>query len=863
MMAEMQKQQQKAQQKQPGGAPKPSAPGKVYLVVNTRRNSILVHAPPDQMAIIEEAIGAIDVPSDRVHSLLRNKDRMQVYRLENLDPQPLIKTLEDLGDLDFDTRLEVDTQNNAIIAYASLADHLTIHSLIDKLDGGGRHAEVVPLTELRAATVAQTIDFMMGGGREEENKQDDSRSRRSYFPFFGGFDGGSSRSGRSEQHTERFRVDADVKHNRLLLWCNEFELAKVQQLLGHLRKMPEGDRQPNTPKVYRLVTLDPEPFVKALKDMETLDFYTRLEVDQQNGAILAYASQADHAKIADLIATLDGSGRQFHVISLRRLEADNVAGTISFMMAGKDDSQSSGYSRTYVYNEYYGGGPSRGGKQKKPDEFRVDADVEYNRLLLWANDIEIEEVKNLLVKLGEIPSEGGDTSTIRVLDVMPGPDQQRLIEQIRRIWPSLAPNPLLTPPPEESQEKKEKNEQKQPEEKTDSVPSGPNTARGGTPQSHPPVAKAAPQRSVFRLAQLKQEDPPPEASAEVQPELPPPPDKQPQEPLQPPAQPEQPPSRDAPADPAGKPAPVSITQGPDGRLIISSQDTKALNQLEELMVRLTPPRKEFEVFQLRYAEAFWISLNLEDFFKEKEESGNNMRSYMYGYYGYSPQSNSAASTRRLSKRRPLKFISDDDTNTIVVLGADPAQLRTIEELIQLYDQPHMADSESARKTEIFQIRYSQATVIAEAVKEVYRDLLSTRDKALAKQQSDRQQRPESRYSFYSSGTGDDTLEKRPKFKGMLSMGVDQLSNTLIVSAPESLFGDVSKMILALDEAAKPVANIRVVKLGAGVSAEGVRDALSEILGDGSSGRKPGPRPPTPKPPQNGPRPPNGPRPGNN
>ncbi|KKN53901.1 hypothetical protein LCGC14_0597560, partial [marine sediment metagenome] len=48
-----------------------------------------------------------------------------------IDPEPLVKTLEDIGDLDMRTRLEVDKQNNTIIAYATLADHVTIRALVE------------------------------------------------------------------------------------------------------------------------------------------------------------------------------------------------------------------------------------------------------------------------------------------------------------------------------------------------------------------------------------------------------------------------------------------------------------------------------------------------------------------------------------------------------------------------------------------------------------------------------------------------------------------------------------------------------------------------------------------------------------
>ena len=49
------------------------------------------------------------------------------------------------------------------------------------------------------------------------------------------------------------------------------------------------------------------------------------------------------------------------------------------------------------------GSQSNADKEKSTNEFRVEADVDHNRLLLWANEVELGEVENLLVKLGEIP----------------------------------------------------------------------------------------------------------------------------------------------------------------------------------------------------------------------------------------------------------------------------------------------------------------------------------------------------------------------------------------------------------------------------------------------------------------------------
>ena len=96
-----------------------------------------------------------------------------------------------------------------------------------------------------------------------------------------------------------------------------------------------------------------------------------------------------------------------------------------------------------------------------------------------------------------------------------------------------------------------------------------------------------------------------------------------------------------------------------------------------------------------------------------------------------PSSSTEDDNRRLSKRRPLKFISDLDTNTILVQGADAEQLKTIRELIELYDVPEPVNSQKARVTKLFSIKYSKASVVAAVIKDAYRDLLSTNDPALA------------------------------------------------------------------------------------------------------------------------------------
>ena len=212
-----------------------------------------------------------------------------------------------------------------------------------------------------------------------------------------------------------------------------------QSVVGNMNRM----------QVYRLVGVDPEPVIKTLEQMGNLDPTTRLEIDKKSKAIIAYASLADHVTIRALVDKLSGSERSFEVRRLRRLPADYVAGTIAFMLGVQPKKQNE-RSSPWFYRE-----PEQQKPTERPNEFRVDADLEHNRLLLWANEVELAEVDKLLVKLGEIPAASESAQTERTIDIGNREETEELLERIRRAWPTVAPNPLNLP---EEKPKKDKPE---------------------------------------------------------------------------------------------------------------------------------------------------------------------------------------------------------------------------------------------------------------------------------------------------------------------------------------------------------------------------------------------------------------------
>ncbi|MFO0816344.1 MAG: secretin N-terminal domain-containing protein [Pirellulales bacterium] len=698
----------------------------------------------------------------------------------------------------------------------------------------------------------------------EQMRQQESRSRGSSPP---------------QKQKPDVSIVVNPRRNSILALAPPDKMAVITQAVKMLDVAPEQTQtlmgSVQRMQVYRLAALDPLTVVKLLEESGGLEPTTRVQADEKNKAIVVHGSLADQITIRAVIEKLDGSGRKFHVVPLRRLEADYVAGSVEFMMLGPPEEKQQPSRRSYYYDSDRG---SRERQESERDKFRVDADVENNRLLLWANEIEIEEVLNLLEKLGEIPDrrQGRDGATTRVLPLEPGQTPRDVLERLERLWPQLSPNPLLLPElPEQP-----KTSPSTTDEDEDNV----RVPQAGTPARSQPTSPSIQIPGVKRIEGPKERSNstrPSAAPAPIAPKAAQPKAARSSEPAKAPWQPyvraaqlgtvrprdavgndddlgaasnssedrdttqrnggdesESPEVAGNNADSvrstrlAAKPAPVRVTVGPDGRLVISSTDTAALDQLEQLLEESAPPRKEFEVFQLKYAKAYWVKLNIEEFFQDGEKESTSSRSRNY-YFFDGPPPPKTDPKRRLSKRRPLRFISDPDTNTLLVTGADPSQLQIIADLVELYDQPEPSDSKSARVTVMYQVQWSKAQVVAEAVKDVYRDLLSSNDKALS---SPDQRRPQQQ-TTYIFGEGEGDKKTQVSFKGKLSIGIDEVSNTLILSADgETLLNNVLKMVQELDSAAKPSASVQVLKLDGSVNSAAIRSALEAILDEEGAGQ---------------------------
>ncbi|MBN2580667.1 MAG: hypothetical protein JXB10_16905 [Pirellulales bacterium] len=587
---------------------------------------------------------------------------------------------------------------------------------------------------------------------------------------------------------------ANTRKNSLVVSAPPDKMALIAQAINVLdvpNKVP-GNLLSNVPfmRNYRIVGADPKPILKILEEIGGLSPTARVEIDRNN--IIVYAPMADHLIIEKLVKQFSGSERNFEVIPLRRLDALDVAGTITYMLGKEKKKESNRRHWGWGWDDY-----SRNQSDDKSDEFRVDADVEHNRLLLWANEVELGEVNNLLAKLGEVTPEDEQRGPLRVIETGSVEDARKLLQRVHQSWP--APNRLEIPPASMEQPV---------HEGTPAEPSSnPKESAPSTDKEPPGVRSATSQpRPEFPLILVA------DASAE--------------------------PSQSVPAaggdrpvpsekNPKPVPPPVKATITPSGQILITSDDPRALDLFEDLAEELVPPKSNFAFFRLKYADAYNVALILQDFFREEDKQAPLRVPYwMADEFDMSKEEKPL----RLSKRRSLKFISELATNSILVQGADAKKLQEIQNVIDLYDKPSDKDDRLERRTETIHLVYSQAKIVGEAVKDVYRDLLSENDKTFQGKEGQRNS------GFGDllvtiSGDGDSQSEQRsPKFKGMLSIGVDELSNTLIVSAPQFLFDDVEKLIKKLDQEAEPSAFVKVVRLPNGISSPEIQKTLAEMLG---------------------------------
>jgi len=651
-----------------------------------------------------------------------------------------------------------------------------------------------PNTELLRPSERVRMQFMRDRGREEQDKNPKQDVRR------------------TAQQEPEVHLVINEQENSILANAPPDKLAVVRQAVEAL-DVPSSDAGRASDavtrmKIYRTKNIDPDAMMELIEElvrMGKLQANTQVKGDDDSNTLIVYATPVDHLAIANLVSQIDEDDRDVRIVRLRDLDPNYALQAIKLLLQGEQSGGGGGEGRRWRR----GGGGGGGGD----NQFRIEADLERSRLLLWANDEEYEQVRNLLAKLGE--NSQGTTSlrgNVRVLN-LPARGTQQALDTLERVWPSLRTNPLMIRNGEKLPVRESALEPgARPEIKSQRIPSN-NRTTAVEPRERPrssgsdqisralPPVRFAVAAVENELDDAKSNTEPVESGPQVRDVKEKPAEQKP---------PDQPKRETKPISTDEEEAPsITVTESADGQLIISSKDLDALDAAEKLFEQLLPKQGGYHVFRLKHASPFAIELTLEQIF------------------GIDALASEGRTGLPANARSQLHFISDLDTRTLLVQGATADQLQTIQDLLELYDQPESLDSELQRKTQIYEVKYSRAEAVAEVVKEVYRDLLSVNDKTFTRE------RREGDSPSRSSGYGMNYSSKIPQFKGLLSIGVEDNSNTVVVSAPAYLLDGVMTLVRDVDERAS-THRVRVVQLNT-AAVEPLRSFLSQMPGVTTSG----------------------------
>ena len=244
----------------------------------------------------------------------------------------------------------------------------------------------------------------------------------------------------------------------------------------------------------------------------------------------------------------------------------------------------------------------------------------------------------------------------------------------------------------------------------------------------------------------------------------------------------------------------------DGRLKITGDDPAEVERIADLVQRLAPGATDYFVLTLEHVSPIMMQYQLEEVFEH------------LGQWSYDDDDDGDS----LSSSKSLRFVADTASRTLLVLHADSEQIERIESLVKLYDKPERQDEDWNREVRIYEVQHNSAEHVAEILKNVYRDLLSENDSAFESEKNDERSRRLG-YSGYAY-----SRSKTPQYQGLLSVGVDDAANSLIISAPNFLIEEVMEVVGKIDASADKQ-TVRIRKIGPGVSPGSLGVALGTIL----------------------------------
>ena len=657
------------------------------------------------------------------------------------------------------------------------------------------------------------------------------------------------------------RFAADPAGKRILASGRPERLKRVEEILA-LVDVPKPGAQPTieeTPQleVYPISDADPQSVLAVMQTLLAGLPDVRLTIDPKTGSLVALARKNEHMTIKATIEQLQRDSRKPEVIRLRKVDPEKAVLAINKLFGGGGDSKT----------------------PANPNAPVVDADPVARQLYIRGTNAQIEQIRNLLEKMGEDETAmAADTgSTVKMLPLK-GRSAISALERMQEIWPAVRPNkirvvapaseiPSVRPSAAEEGGPAIREKGQRPSGDTEEVPNSGTSQPSRSPASMPtsPAARSSADKSAavdspvrFLLVSQPagQHDSPspgaevpraPLSRADVNGAGP-----LPEAPANSPGKPAEKQLPSAAGGPQKEPPPIIVVPGPNG-LMIACEDPEALAEFERILNELTTglaaSGPEITIFYLKHAKAATVAETLEHIFGISSGGGGGpgMGPGGGGPGGLFGSIAGAAlgdvgggilgsllglgESGTIQPTGSIRITPDSRLNALVV-QANPVDLDKIEQILKILDQKESPEEILVvPKAKMIALKNTQAEEVAQILKEVYQDRM-----VAAPGQAGRPPTPQEFMQLLGGGrggrggrggAGGRTTEELQR----MTVGVDTRTNSIILAAPEPLFTEVAQLIEQVDAAAgKSNQTMQLITLHS-ASSDTVQQALAAMVGD--------------------------------
>ena len=282
-------------------------------------------------------------------------------------------------------------------------------------------------------------------------------------------------------------------------------------------------------------------------------------------------------------------------------------------------------------------------------------------------------------------------------------------------------------------------------------------------------------------------------------------------------------------------------------IIIASEDTKALDELEKLLRTVSGPtalqgQREISVFYLKFAKAdVAFQLLQEVLGGHTSETGGSllgdMASNLLGggligglVGGLAGGTRQLVRSTALQASGPVTVVADPRLNALIV-EANPVDLAFVEQMLRVIDKESSeTDIQTAGVTRLIPVIYSSADEVASVLREAFADRMAGSQGRGQGQQPNPEDLLRALRGQRSQREDSQTRGEPAK----MTVGVDSRSNSVIVTAPEPLFRQVEELVRQIDQPGSTdtdVVSVVPIKVS---DPELVQKTLNSILGSSSS-----------------------------